>query len=78
MDVTVGLDVVIRVNHDNLVSALSETDPPGFSGNQDDQDVLIRLLILNYKFLLLHKLQTEFGNEDLFSHSVNFMQQKVE
>ena len=32
VDVTAGPDVVIRVNNDNLVSDLSEADPPGFSG----------------------------------------------
>ena len=77
MDVTVGLDVVIRVNTDNLVSHLPEADPTGFSGK------IVRMFSSEflqnfYQFVLLHKLHTEFGTEDLFSHAVNFMQQKVE
>merc|ERR1712203_72436 len=33
-------------------------------------------ILHDFLFLLLHKLQTEFGFDNLFSHSINFIQQK--
>ena len=76
MDSVPGIDVDIRIPSDNLLSDLSEADPSRLSGNLSCQSIQISNAFL--QFLLLHKLQTEFGSDNLFSHSINFIQQKVD
>ena len=51
MDVTVGPDVVIRVNNDHLVSGLSEADTTGFSGK----------MIAMFSLRLLYQIITSFS-----------------
>ena len=53
VDVAVSLDVVIRVNTDNLVSDLSEADPAGFSGKMMrifSKDFQTKLNITSFSF----------------------------